>query len=410
MNHELNTVNELNSKTSSLTNEQRIQSDENQLLQSITALKEAQPMKQSKRVFGMDSPMQKELMSKKLAAINQNVTLVNDYLHSERVPIDEDGNKLINYSVERGWFFDNVSFIFSTGVIFDEEDTSKLDSVLRCFQNQPNRGYIKNRYFVLNYENALVQKIESMFRIENGNYRILCAVVVSATDEQLKNAPEYQFSQKGVNHVYTEWSDIDSLFANYLSCYGFIAEYFDKQDITFKNSQRMDRKNMYNAQMSVSPVDLLQTPIEKFESGGKKNEYDEREFRQFRTSKAFAEDQRGKQLEHRGDYRRKQGASLYDRMNDEPLQTVPSKFVGATYRMDDAYLSNDETPAEFIIYNNLDTYDKSIGKNIFMNQNPTDKQLMPNFSANPAGIDRIMNGSKPGKVGRLNGSPLIFPK
>ncbi len=408
---------DINNSNGPLLPDQRIQPNENKLLTSIDAIKEAEPKRTPKRVFGMESTLQKAYIADKLKSMVKNTEIVNDYLQSEKVPIDEDGNKLINYSEERGWFFDNVSFIFSTGFIFDEDDTNKLDMILRCFQNSPNKAYLKNRYFILDYNNPVVQKIETLFHVSNGNYRILAAVVVSAEDSNLINAPSYELSHKGVNRVETSWNAITDLFTKYLSSYGFIAEYFDKQDIRFKNEQRLDRKNYYNAQMNQSPVDLLNSPIEKFEAGGKKSDYNEREFRQYRTAKTFAEDQRGKNLDVRGDFRKKQGESLYDRINNEPIQAIPSKYVGAHLRMDDAYLPNDEVPPEYIIYNDLDTYDKSSGKNFFMNMNPDMKREIPNFSTNTATIDKVMSGQKTtrnakGGISRtvVGASPLVAPK
>ena len=394
-----------------------IQRDENALLDNIDELKTVRKDGTGKRVFGLKSKLRDEYMSKKMDSIVNTSRTVADYLYSEAVPVDEDGNKLINFSEEKSWFFDNVSFVFSTGMIFDEEDTSRLDNILKCFRNMPNKAYLKNRYFLLDYTNPLVQKIEQKQSISNGNYRIMCAVLVSADEESLKSAPSHELSNRGIARVAVSWPELNDMFATYVSVFGFIAEYFDKQDVHYGNSQRMDRKNAFNNQMSLSPVDLLNTPIEHFPSGGKKKDFDEKDFQHLRTAKSFAEDQRGKNLEVSGDFRKKQGSSLYDRIANSELQDLPTNKQGILYRMDDFFESDDNIDPEYIIYNDLHTYDKTLGKNIYMDMNPDLKKVIPNFSTNKATIDKIMNGAKTTKTSTgsktrtpVANSVLIFPK
>lgn len=396
--------------------EQRIQPNENLLLTSINEIKKSEPERKNRRIFGLKSNMEKEMINKKVQNLLSTSKVVDEYLVAESVPIDEDGHKIINYTSEKGWFFDNVSFIFATGAIFDEVDTVNLDHVLQCFNVNANQAYLKNRYFVLDYSNPVVQKMESLFGIKNGNYRILCAVVVSASDEDLKKSPMKDFSHKGVIKVETIWKSIDSMFAKYISVFGFIAEHFERQDITYGNGQRMLRKNSFDPQPASSPMDLLNTPIEKFTPGGKKNDYNEHEFKQIRTAKTFGESQRGKNNDVSGDFRKKEASSLYDRISHQPLRDLPSKQVGATLRLNDFYLDEDDEP-EYIIYNDLSTYDKTIGKNIFAANNPDLKKVMPNFSTNHATIDKILNNQRTGKNANgtstrtvIGSSVLVFPK
>lgn len=394
-----------------------INKNENAMLNDINEMKTEMKPPTGKRVFGINSPMERAMMTEKLNNIVQTSKVVGDYLQTEAAPIDEDGNKVINFSDEKGWFFDNVSFVFSTGAIFDEEDTSRLDGILKCFRNMPNKSYLKNRYFLLDYTNPLVQKIETKYSLINGNYRIMCAVLVSADDEGLKMAPSHELSNRGIAKVAVSWPEINEMFAKYLSVFGFIAEYFAKQDITYKNSQRMDRKNAFNAQIAASPMDLLNTPIEHFPSGGKKNDYNEHEFKYIRTARPFGENQRGKDLEVNGDFRKKQGASLYDRIANTELQALPTDKQGGIYRMDDHYMPEDQIEPEYMLYNDITTYDKTIGKNITMNMDPDLKREIPNFSTNKATIDKIMSGTRSsktstGKTSRqvIGQAVLVFPK
>lgn len=385
----------------------KITENENQLLQNRELLKDQMIEPKSKRIFGLRTENTKNDLNQKINKIISNSAIINNYLQESQEPVDDYGNKIINYSNDKKWFFDHISFIFSTGILFDSDDQKYMDQILKCFENSPNKSYFLNNYYVLNFENKLINSIEKLSRISSGNYHILMCLINSANDEELKDSPDEIFNKRGVVYVGTGWDEINNKISNLIFNYGFIAEYFDKLNITFENSNRLTRKNYFDTQPSESPMGILNsTIVEKFENNPEKKFNFENEQLK-RSGYSITETQRGKSYETCYDKRFAKNSSLYSRIYNTPLKDRPSEAYGGMLRQSEMYLPEEAQEPEFIMYDDLNTYDKSSGKNIYALVNPEKMRFIPNFSSTSSDVAKIINNATKNNLKSFNG---IFPK
>lgn len=337
------------------------------------------------RSFGLEKQKSESELKEYAHEFNKTNREIISYLNKNQNPIDGDGKSLINYDNQKHWFYDNINFVFSTGCIFDENDNNEMDSVLNSFISRPNYAYLLNSYNVLTYENELVKAIEKKFSIYNGNYHILFAVICSASDEDILNAPLDEFKHRGVITCATTWKSVYDIMKRYITLFGFIAEYNDDFDPKQIGSSRIVRSNMYNVNEGVINLNM---PIEKFidknehpEHLEKEHQYKYNKYENMRNGQTVNEDQRV----HKNDKlnpRHKQGFSLYDRIeNDDITNTVPSTEVGGMLKMNEYYQPLEAKKAEFILFDiDKGTYDVPTGSNVVENMNPSLRGIIPNFS------------------------------
>lgn len=385
---------------------EKIGENENNLLQNRELLKDQMVTPKSKRIFGL-KPESNHEFDQKINKIISTSTAISNYLQDSIEPVDDNGNKIINYSEDKKWFFDHITFIFSTGLLFDEVDQKNMDYVLQSFENSPNKSYFLNNYYVLSYDNSLIQSIENYSRISSGNYHILMSLINSANDEELLDSPSEMFNKRGIVYVATGWDNLNRTISNLISNYGFIAEYFDKLNINFDNANRLTRKNCFDTQPAESPMGILNsTIVEKFEDNPEKRfQFEESQIK--RSSQSLAGSQRGINYDSCYDKRIAKNSSLYNRIYNSPKKDLPSEAYGGMLRQSEMYLPEDEQEPEFIMYNDLNTYDKSSGKNIYPLVNPEKMSEIPNFSATSAEISKVMNNSRKIDSQKFRG---IFPK
>ena len=343
--------------------------------------------------FGLTSPKVSQAIledqAKQLAITKQ----VSEYLCSEHVPVDDHGRRLINCDESKRWFYTNITFVFATGFIFDEEDTKRMDAVLGCFVDKPNRAYLNNSYHLLNYDDELVMALEKTIGITNGNYHILMAVLNAADDEQLKIAPSVRFKHSGITKITTKWTEIENMIAEYVSNYGFIFEYHDRTDVnSFKNQQRLSRENYFNSNPSQNVLDLFQTKVEKIDPVVNFNAREN-----MRVGRAFGQHQRGDPKDAEQDFRMKSGNDLYSRIANDHLQSLTSRTKGGVLKMnlyqmqsspgfglEDGAVYRKEQPeakqSEYILYPGADAYSISSGDNVAPQANPMIKSSMPKIA------------------------------
>lgn len=342
---------------------------------SINELTGLSVKNQNKRVFGIENSQNNE----KINEIIELSSITSSFLNNDEKPIDEHGRRIINYSPEKKWFLDNISFIFATGLIFDDNDTKKLDNVLRCFNDLPNQAYLNNTKFILDYNDELVKSIESTCGIKNGNYHILFTVINSANEELIKTAPSNDFNHIGTILVSTKWEEIINKISEYVSNYGLIYEYFGKSKADFKHQQRISRDNLYNPNPSISVTDVYFSEIKDL-PGETSDTFKFNKKENMRTGKAFLHNQRGDREDYQ-DPRLEKGKDLYSRINNDVQQSLPTKQVGGVMKMDLYKLPESEQKSEFVIYDLPGTYSIPQGNNLFGMTNPMTKADMPNFSS-----------------------------
>lgn len=344
--------------------------------------------------FGLTSPNISqsilEEQAKQLAITKQ----VSEYLCSEHVPVDEHGRRLINCDDSKRWFYTNITFIFATGFIFDDDDTKHMDAVLECFVDKPNRAYLNNSYHLLNYDDELVKALENTIGITNGNYHILMAVLNAADDEQLKIAPSVRFKHSGITKITTKWTEVENTIAEYVSDYGFIFESRNKTEVnSFEKQQRLSRENYFNSNPSQNVVDLFQTKIEK---NDKEVNFNARE--NMRVGRSFGRHQRGEPDESSSvysgsDFRMRSGNDLYSRIANDHLQSVTSRTKGGVLKMNLYQMMPEAKQSEYILYPDADAYSISNGDNVAPQADPTIKSSMPKIST--PNYKAMRNNKKP---------------
>lgn len=344
--------------------------------------------------FGLTSPnvtkQLREEQAKQLAITKQ----ISEYLCADDEPLDEHGRRLINCDDSKRWFYTNITFIFATGFIFDEDDTKQMDAVLECFVDKPNRTYLNNSYRLLNYDDALVTALEKTIGISSGNYHILMAILNAADDEQLKIAPESRFKHSGIMKITTKWSDVESTIAEYVSTYGFIFEYHNKTEVnSFEKQQRLSRENYFNSNPSQNVLDLFQTKVEKHDP---EVNFNARE--NMRVGRSFGRHQRGEpdaesSVYNGADFRMRSGNDLYSRIANDHLQSLTSRTKGGVLKMNLYQMQPEAKQSEYVIYPDADAYSIPSGDNVAPAADPTIKSSMPKITS--PNYSAMRNNKKP---------------
>lgn len=327
--------------------------------------------------FGLISNNVNQSIRDKQAQALDVTKKVADYLCSDHVPVDEHGRRLINCTEAKKWFYDNVIFIFSTGYIFDDDDTKHMDAVLECFKDMPNRAYLNNAYHLLSYEDELIQALENTVKIQNGNYHILMAVLNAADDEAIKVAPSIKFKHSGIAVISTKWNEIETIIAEYISDFGFIYEYHDKTDVhSFSQQQRLTRENYFNTNPSQNVLDLMQTEVKQNEETISFNPR-----ANMRVGRAFGQHQRADRKDEESDFRMRDGNDLYSRIANDHLQSVTSRTKGGVLKMNLYQMQPEAKQAEFVIYPDADAYSLANGDNVAARADPMAKAAMPKITS-----------------------------
>lgn len=182
--------------------------------------------------LGYNSSLYMDNMKRYQISVDKQLNVVNNILNNTEVVEfhDNEGKLIINATQDKIWFSKNVAFIFAIGSIKDEEDDELLNTVLSYFENNNESGFLMNHYRVLDYNDKLVIELENKLKIANGNYHVLLAPIVYASDEELNNAPELQFKHKGPVKKLVKWQQITEYMRELMSKYGLITNLIRKHD------------------------------------------------------------------------------------------------------------------------------------------------------------------------------------
>ena len=372
-------------------------------LENIKTLSQEFVPNKTKRIFGLTSQLQNQLIADKFAESAKAISDLTSFLKEDKVPVDENGRRIINYDYRKDWFFKNIIFVFASGAIYDQTDAEYMSRVMGCFKESHNRAYLNNTYYILKYTDELIQVIENQAKIINGNYHILMGIFNIAKPEDLKEAPMEKLTHPGLFTVATSWSQIVDIISEFVDLFGMIYESIDKVELNgFKDGKRVLRDNYYDPNPNMSTLDVLYSQTVDLPGYDQKEyfEYNRRE--NMRAGKVFTENQRGQRKNSQTDYRTMQKRDLYSRIEETSLQAIPNTEKGGISKMELYYMPKDNLQSEFIIYDNLDGYDAKQGINIPERVNPNEKQVIPNFSMgyNP----------KSANAKKILLSPSIFPK
>lgn len=408
---------------------QGIKPFQNDLLNSIDKVTAQTDKWKPKRTFELSSDKTRAFLDEKLMKIAETSGTIAQYLSHSSNPINDEGKEVLNADQGNRWFFDNVTFIFAQGPLFDDQDMSNMNAVLRSFKPQKGVAYLLNSYHILDPDNEIIRAIENQRGIAHSNYKILMCVWVAAEDDKLQDAPMVKFRHQGIIDCFTSWTTINRSLATYLHQFGFVDKYDEVLDIKEFGSQRISRGNLHTGDTRQLDINL---PISAFprEEEEEKFEYNRRE--NMRTAHSFANDQRGR-TNNLNDNRQKLGNALYNEIYAPKIidETVPSDMVGVHLRMNDNYVNPETRQAEYAIYGatSADGYDMPTGSNYASFVSPREKSVIPTMLAprttvgaqmlRSEGQEKQINfqsiqgiGGRNSNGRRLyvpNGTPKIFP-
>ena len=143
---------------------------------------------------------------------------VMDYTHKtfEQTKTTE----FMNENQQRLWFWNNVGFLFSEGLILEAEYRVVFNEILEYF-NKANQTFLPNVYKILNYNDPTIKVIEQNYNIANGNYHfLLIPFVMTDNPELLKIAPEQAYKRYGPIDVFTDINQIVQYMAEVMYKYG----------------------------------------------------------------------------------------------------------------------------------------------------------------------------------------------
>lgn len=121
---------------------------------------------------------------------------------------DAKETEYINENTSRFWFWDNVGFIFSTGLVYASEDVDIMNQIMKYF-DKTETSFLPNQYSVLNYNSSIIKRIELENNIPNGNYHMMLTPFVLTTDETiLSEASEQAYSRYGPVECFTNVEEI----------------------------------------------------------------------------------------------------------------------------------------------------------------------------------------------------------
>lgn len=170
--------------------------------------------------------------------LKQHLNAVVDVLESNVLNDKKDDKK-----EKSKWFNNNVMMLFSTGMIFDRNDKQLLDQMIDYFNNT-NSIFLNCYYKIYDYNSDIVQKLEEMHSIGNGNYHVCCFAICYGED--YSNSPDKQtFNHKGVCAYFTSLNSIRDYMISLIQSYGTVNEnkpvHIDKTDV--RSTQKFNYKD-----------------------------------------------------------------------------------------------------------------------------------------------------------------------
>lgn len=104
-------------------------------------------------------------------------------------------------------YWSNTTFIFSVGIVFDDNDTNVLIELVNMFDSNQST-FLPNNYQLNSYKDELIKIIENNWNISNGNYHLMLVVLVNDSVnniilnvEDIKQYMKQQFNQYHITKV-----------------------------------------------------------------------------------------------------------------------------------------------------------------------------------------------------------------
>lgn len=94
-------------------------------------------------------------------------------------------HKMLRLNEEKIKISNNLSFIFSIGMVFEKQDKDLLNNILNYFDRN-ERIFIASRCSVLDYNNETIKLFEKKFAVENGNYHFALIIFQNDILEPIK--------------------------------------------------------------------------------------------------------------------------------------------------------------------------------------------------------------------------------
>lgn len=127
----------------------------------------------------------------------------------------------INENQEKIWFWKNISFIFSIGTVFEDNDRLLLNRFLGMF-DKTQAAFLPNLFMVYDWTDERIKKFESLQKIGNGNYHILLIIYNTADSSELSKAPESLYKQPQLIKLFVNIEDIVTYLCDVINKYGAI--------------------------------------------------------------------------------------------------------------------------------------------------------------------------------------------
>lgn len=150
--------------------------------------------------------------------ISSKIGDIMDYTH--KTFEQSKTTEFMNENQDRLWFWNNVGFLFSEGLILEAEYRVVFNEILEYF-NKANQAFLPNVYKILNYDDPIIKTIEQNYNIANGNYHFLLIPFVMTDDPKLLAlAPEKAYKRYGPIDVFTDTNQIVQYMCEVMYKYG----------------------------------------------------------------------------------------------------------------------------------------------------------------------------------------------
>lgn len=328
---------------------------------------------------------------------------------------DYDGKRIINNTADKQWFKEYVALVFSIGCIFNQNDQTKLNEILKVFENSGDYGFLMNYHKVLTYEDPLIQAIEKKMEIGNGNYHLFLVPIVQTTDpEILAKAPEQKYSYSGTVDKYCEWNQIYTYMQTVVARYGLLTpikpvlqhkEFSDKQSweigmegLPAKTVRHNEVESKFD--IDIDPDDENQIRLNtELEFRHEQDEHFKPRVREVLRARASENDNPTRK-------RYLTGKSLYARIaesNESAIQhdSTVSAEKGVQLKMNESIRPPQKRQPEYQLYEDDSTYQDGINVMSFASDHSS-RQYMPTFQhLNKSGA-RTPNHQRVPQVNRLS--------
>ena len=379
-------------------------------------------------IFNWDSSYGKENMERFNTATAQQLQFLDQMFNDNgrktdgliKDAHDWDGKRIINNTSAKQWFKDYVALVFSIGCIFNSTDQTKLNEILKLFENSGNYGFLMNYHKVMSYEDELVQAIEKKMEIGNGNYHVCLITIVQTKDPSvLERAPEQKYHYSGTIEKFCEWPDIYNYMKTIVARYGLITPNQptiihktagDKATWEIGNEGLATKTARHNEVESSFDIDIDpddENQISLYQDLEFKHERDEHFKPRIREPLRARASENDNPQRMRNLYNK----SLYSRIAESIDSSVTAdstvdEHKGVQLRMNESKQPPPKRTAEYQLYDDDSTYQD--GKNVILfTSDQTTRQYIPTFQhLNKSASSRQQNHVRGVSIGTLNGVRL----